>query len=221
MVQKKVTVKDEFLSAFNDFYGSYPNITKCIVSSVGDFSAEALTVLQNNFSVLKVTHKTKVPFKNLYATPQTLGVDRIALVAAAAITFPKKNILVIDAGSCVTYDFLSDQNEYLGGVISPGLRMRFKAMHTFTVGLPLLTLEIPKKDIGDSTSKAMQVGAFLGLVNEIDGFITSYSENYADLTVILTGGDAEILRDRLKNDIFANSNFLLEGLHYILEYNKD
>jgi len=221
MVQKKVTVKDEFLSAFNDFYDTYPNITKCIVSSVGDFSAEALTVLQNNFSVLKVTHKTKVPFKNLYATPQTLGVDRIALVAAAAIQYPEKNVLVIDAGSCVTYDFLSDHNQYLGGVIAPGLTMRFKAMHTFTAGLPLLALEIPKRDIGDSTSTAMQVGAFLGLVNEIDGFITSYSENYADLTVILTGGDAEILRDRLKNDIFANSNFLLEGLHYILEYNKD
>ena len=168
-----------------------------------------------------LNHDAKIPFKNEYATPRTLGVDRIALVSAAAIKFPKENVLVIDAGSCITYDFLSATNTYLGGAISPGIKMRFKALHHFTDKLPLLEKKLPENWIGDSTENSMQIGVIKGIQNEIEGYISLYKEKFKNLTVILTGGDADFLRDSLKNDIFADSNFLLEGLNYILEHNKD
>ena len=117
--------------------------------------------------------------------------------------------------------FLTSENKYLGGAIAPGLEMRYKAMHHFTANLPLLNAEAPENLIGDSTNNSMHIGVFQGVVSEIEGFINRYIENFSHLTVILTGGDAHFLRDRLKNDIFANSNFLLEGLNYILELNKD
>ncbi|MCW8981163.1 MAG: type III pantothenate kinase, partial [Altibacter sp.] len=110
---------------------------------------------------------------------------------------------------------------YLGGAISPGIEMRYKAMHTFTAKLPLLDTSTPKKLIGDSTATSMHSGVIHGVLHEIEGFIQAYSEKFSDLTIILTGGDTQFLRDSLKNDIFANSNFLLEGLNYILELNKD
>lgn len=218
---KKVFVKTEFLSVLSEIIEEYPSITHCIVSSVGNFSEYQFKKLKQRYSVLEVTHETKVPFTNKYKTPTTLGVDRIVLVSAAAVQFPDKNVLVIDAGSCITYDFINQANEYLGGAIAPGITMRYKAMHTFTAKLPLLDANLPKNLIGNSTASSMHSGVIHGILNEIDGFIAAYKEKYTNLTVILTGGDAHFLRDSLKNDIFANSNFLLEGLHYILEHNKD
>ncbi len=218
---KKVFVKTEFLNVLSEITEEYPSITHCIVSSVGNFSEYQFKKLKQRYSVLEVTHETKVPFTNKYKTPTTLGVDRIVLVSAAAVQFPDKNVLVIDAGSCITYDFLNQANEYLGGAIAPGITMRYKAMHTFTAKLPLLDANLPKNLIGNSTASSMHSGVIQGVLNEIDGFIAAYKEKYTNLTVILTGGDAHFLRDSLKNDIFANSNFLLEGLHYILEHNKD
>ncbi|HZJ36686.1 MAG TPA: type III pantothenate kinase, partial [Gillisia sp.] len=159
-------------------------------------------------------------FTNLYATPNTLGNDRIALVSAASKHFPTENVLVIDAGTCITYDFKNNKNEYLGGAISPGMEMRYKAMHNFTENLPLLDREEEIKLIGNSTNYCMHSGVIYGITFEIDGIIAAYQGQYKDLTIILTGGDAQFLCKRLKNSIFANSNFLLEGLNYILEFNK-
>ncbi|MFC7358065.1 type III pantothenate kinase [Jejudonia soesokkakensis] len=221
LVHKDVIKASRFSEALLKVNKTYPDITKCIVSSVGKFDKNLLLNLQKKVSVLHLTKATKVPFTNCYTTPETLGVDRIALVSAAAVQFSEKNVLIIDAGSCITYDFLTAENKYLGGAISPGLQMRFKAMHTFTASLPLLELKRIDFLLGNSTENSMQVGVFKAVVNEIQGFITQYKQEYDDLTVILTGGDAEILLDSLKNDIFANSNFLLEGLHYILEHNKN
>jgi type III pantothenate kinase len=171
--------------------------------------------------VHKLSNESTIPFENSYATPTTLGVDRIALIACAAVKFPEKNVLVVDAGSAVTYDFLNSENHYLGGAIAPGLNMRYKALKEFTANLPLLEKQFPENFIGNSTNKAMHVGVVLGMIDEIDGSISRYKEQYADLIVILTGGDTDFLRDRLKNDIFANSKFLLEGLNYILEQNNE
>ena len=161
-----------------------------------------------------------MPFKNHYTTPETLGVDRMALVSAASKSFKKENVLIIDAGTCITYDFLNDENKYLGGAISPGVEMRYKSLHTFTAKLPLLKKKMPQSFFGDSTEDAIHVGVVISVLNEIEGFISNYQKEYPNLRVILTGGDAHFLRDRIKNDIFANSNFLLEGLNYILETNK-
>ncbi len=217
---KKTCIKAEFLSHVNDVFENFSNIDNCILSSVGNLTEHQLLKLRQktNFSVLD--QSTKIPFINKYATPNTLGVDRIALVAAAAVQYPQKNVLVIDAGTCITYDFINSSNEYLGGSISPGMSMRYSALHTFTAKLPLLDASQPCKLIGDSTASNMHIGVFNGIFFEIDGFIDAFKKDNSNLTVILTGGDAHFLRDRLKNDIFANSNFLLEGLNHILEYNK-
>jgi|TARA_R100000479_G_scaffold31436_4_gene12695 type III pantothenate kinase len=217
---KKTTIKGDFFDVFSEIKNKYPQIEKCIISSVGKISEAHLAKIKNAYPVLILSHSTPIPFINEYATPTTLGVDRIALISAAAVEYPNKNVLVIDAGTCITYDFLSEANVYKGGAISPGLQMRYKAMHTFTEKLPLLEAEQISSQIGNSTIKAMHSGAINGICFEIDGFITAYARDFKNLTVILTGGDAHFLRDRLKNDIFATSNFLLQGLNHILEHNK-
>jgi type III pantothenate kinase len=144
----------------------------------------------------------------------------MALAAAAFFRQPRTNTLVIDAGSCITYDFMNDFGEYRGGGISPGLRMRYKALHTFTARLPLLHPAAPDELIGNATESSMHSGVVNGLVAEIDGIIAMYNDRYPDLTVILTGGDAQFLSERVKSSIFAHSNFLLEGLNQLLVYNK-
>jgi type III pantothenate kinase len=130
--------------------------------------------------------------------------------------------LIIDAGTCITYDFVDKNGVYQGGAISPGLSMRFKAMHNFTGKLPLISADdYQASQIGQSTKASMQIGVVEGMINEINGFVQSYQVDYEDLTVILTGGDHQLLLTRLKNSIFATSNFLIEGLNFILEYNKN
>ncbi|MEZ4859575.1 MAG: type III pantothenate kinase [Flavobacteriaceae bacterium] len=221
MVKKKTISLKDFESQLKEMEKEFPKLSYAIVSSVGEFSEKISPLLNTKLKVHILTHKSKLPFKNFYQTPTTLGVDRIALVSAAAFKYPKKNVLMIDAGTCITYDFLNYKKEYLGGGISPGITMRYKAMHTFTSKLPLLEPTKPNTFIGDSTKISMDVGVVQGVANEIEGFISLYQHNFSDLTTILTGGDAQFLRDSIKNDIFANSNFLLEGLNHILELNKD
>lgn len=218
---KKVSIKKNFLISLKEVSKEYPNIDHCIVSSVGGFANAEISAVKKIAPVFILSREAKLPFRNQYATPETLGMDRISLVSAAASQFPEKNVLIIDAGSCITYDFLSAENNYLGGAISPGIEMRYKAMHTFTSNLPLLKPEILKNHIGESTNNSMHIGVIQGVINELNGFVDEYKKNFSNLTVILTGGDAHFLRDSIKNDIFANSNFLLEGLNYILEINKD
>ena len=195
-------------------------IKYAIVSSVGKLDDKTLHFIESKFELQIVSHKTNLPFKNLYNTPKTLGIDRIALVCASVEQFPDNNVLIIDAGSCITFDFINTKNEYLGGAISPGIRMRYKALHNQTANLPLLETEVPKCFLGDSTATSMHSGVVNGVLNEIDGCITQYQEKYQDLTVILTGGDAKMLSKQLKSSIFANSNFLLGGLNFILQFNQ-
>jgi type III pantothenate kinase len=159
-------------------------------------------------------------FSNAYATPKTLGNDRIALVSAASKLYPSQNVLVIDVGTCITFDIINSENQYLGGAISPGLQMRYRALNTFTENLPLLEPQEEVNLIGNTTMMSMHSGVIFGIISEIDGVISMYKSQYKDLTIILTGGDSVFLCKRLKNSIFANSNFLLEGLNYILEFNK-
>jgi type III pantothenate kinase len=142
------------------------------------------------------------------------------LVSAASKLYPSQNVLVIDAGTCITFDIINSENEYLGGAISPGLQMRYQAMNTFTENLPLLEPEEDVDLVGNTTIKSMQSGVIFGITSEIDGVISMYNSQFKDLTIILTGGDSQFLCKRLKNSIFANSNFLLQGLNYILEFNK-
>ncbi len=219
LIKRLSANQDEFEKSIQDIFKSY-TIDKGIVSSVGRLPKSAINALKKSTALLELNHNTKVPFKNLYATPKTLGVDRIALVSASVEQFPKNNVLIIDAGSCITYDFVNSKNEYLGGAISPGIRLRYKALHNFTANLPLLAKRQPKILIGNSTKTSIHSGVVFGIIKEIEGIVNEYETKYSDLTVILTGGDAKFLSKRLKSSIFANSNFLLEGLNYILEYNS-
>jgi type III pantothenate kinase len=217
--QQKLEPED-FPKMVKKVFKKYPAIKTAIVSSVGVLDQKHISVLSVFVEVHLLSHKTKIPFKNSYATPQTLGMDRVALATAAFYHNPDANTLVIDAGTCITYDMINDYGEYLGGAISPGLRMRYKALHEHTSKLPLLEPKNFNDIIGNSTDASIHSGVLNGICTEIDGVIGQYQSRFEDLTVILTGGDAQILSKRLKNTIFAHSNFLLKGLNYLLEYNK-
>lgn len=196
----------------------YP-IKKALVSSVGKLTQTNKDLLASLFDYIELDQNTKVPFLNKYATPKTLGADRIALAAAASNLFPKKSVLIIDAGTCITYDFINATNEYLGGAIAPGVLSRYKSLHDYTANLPLLSLKEPKNFIGNSTEESLHSGVVNGICREIDGVISQYKQQFGKLTVVLTGGDAEFLSSQLKSSIFAEPFFLLKGLHTILKNN--
>lgn len=218
LIEKFIFGKTELQKKIENIFKSYPKITHSILSTVGKEENELLGLLKENSILMTVDHNFLFPFHNKYATPATLGIDRMVLAAGSVLSFPGKNRLVMDAGTCITYDFIDSHDNYLGGAISPGLMMRYEAMHNFTAKLPLLYPEMPPNYIGDSTANSMHSGAVNGLVYEIEGFINRYVEEYHDLTIILTGGDTEFLAKRLKNTIFANSNFLLESLNSLYLY---
>jgi len=220
LIKKKISLRLDFLKNLEELEQKYQKPGNIILSSVSKTPSKWMQKLEEASRVFILNQQLPQVFTNLYATPNTLGNDRIALVSAASKHFPTENVLVIDAGTCITYDFKNNKNEYLGGAISPGLEMRYKAMHNFTENLPLLDREEEITLIGNSTNSCMHSGVIYGITFEIDGIIAAYQGQYEDLTIILTGGDAQFLCKRLKNSIFANSNFLLEGLNYILEFNK-
>ena len=214
-----VFVKEELQKNCVNILKKYPLLIQVVVSSVGFVDEIAFLKLESKLKIHFVTREEEFPFVNKYATPATLGIDRMVLAAGAVLQFAGQNRLVIDAGTCVTYDFIDEQDHYLGGAISPGLRLRYESLHNFTAKLPLLTLENPKELIGDSTNSSIHSGVVNGLVYEIDGFIADYKLKYPNFIIILTGGDTVFLAKRLKNTIFANSNFLLESLNRKFHYN--
>lgn len=166
-----------------------------------------------------LTHKLPLPITLLYSTPHTLGVDRIAGACGAVQLFPGFNCLVIDTGTCITYDFTDEKGNYHGGGISPGLMMRFKAVHTFTARLPLVNPTDAPELIGNSTETSIQSGIIYGMMEEIEGIIERYRTNYPDLKVILCGGDAAFFENKLKASIFASPDLVLFGLNSVLIHN--
>lgn len=194
-------------------------VDQVILSSVKDYSDEIKDLLSKQFHFIELDHQLHLPIKLNYKTIPTLGKDRIALAVAAAGMFPDQNVLVIDAGTCITYDFVNAYKEYLGGGISPGILMRFKALHTFTDKLPLVS-HVDKADlIGDSTEGSIRSGVINGAIAEVNGIIENYKQLFPDLMIILSGGDTYYFDKNLKYNIFANSNLVLEGLNMILDYN--
>ena len=201
----------------DQFLKNFPLIKNLIVCSVVDTDLNFDTY--NFQNVHFVSNDSIIPFINLYNSKCSLGNDRLALISRASIKFSNKNVLVIDAGSCITYDFINVNNQYLGGAISPGLNMRFKSLNKFTSNLPLVKFLSESAKIGKSTYESINVGVCRGVIHEMKGFINQYSSKYNDLTVILTGGDSDFLSKRLKISIFANQNFLLEGLNDLVKLN--
>ncbi|WP_442265422.1 type III pantothenate kinase [Tenacibaculum sp. ZS6-P6] len=196
------------------------SIQGAIISAVSKLTTQEFEKLHKFLNLIELNSETKVPFKNNYETPKTLGVDRIALAAYAVSNYPNKNVLVIDAGTCITFDFVNENAEYLGGAISPGLKMRYQSLNNYTSKLPLLKSKEPNNFIGKNTQESIHSGVVNGISREIDGVITQYKNKFEDLTVLLTGGDTNFLAKQLKNYIFANPNLVLEGLYQILTYNR-
>jgi type III pantothenate kinase len=196
------------------------NPESCILSSVINEDPVLKNLLNTNFNFfIELDHNTPVPVKNHYKTPKTLGKDRLAAVIGASWLQPKTDLLVIDAGSAITYDFIDSENNYLGGNIAPGLGMRLRALHEFTQKLPLVKSKKETPFLGVDTDSAILSGAIYGIVFEIDGYINTLKIKYPKLSTFLTGGSIFYFDNMLKNAIFAEINLVLIGLNRILQYN--
>ncbi|MDA6070536.1 type III pantothenate kinase [Flavobacterium sp. AC] len=221
VLENFVFEKNELEKKIEKILEKFPNCSDLVVASVGNIDKQSFLTFENELKIHFLTNEDVYPFVNKYATPKTLGIDRMVLASGATLQFPKQNRLVIDVGTCITYDFIDENDNYLGGAISPGLRLRYEALHNYTAKLPLLAFEAPELYIGNSTTQAIHSGVVNGFVYEIDGFIDEYRANFSNFIIILTGGDAVFLAKRLKNTIFANSNFLLESLNQTFQYKID
>ncbi len=201
------------------FNNSYV-IKNCIVASVVDDIEQFVEELSKKINVLVFTSETPLPIKNLYKTISTLGSDRLAAAVGGEFLFPGQDILIIDAGTCIKYNFVNENKEYIGGAISPGIQMRFKALNTFTSRLPLVEVDLNFDSlIGVDTKGSILSGVEMGAIAEVNGFIDEYKIIYPNLKLLITGGDVNFFEKRLKNSIFADSYLILKGLNRILNYN--
>ena len=214
---------DEFLPSHIDVLQlEYDGLNSVILSSVKDYSAELKKALQNKFETfIELNHTTPLPIENCYKSKETLGKDRIAAVVGAFDLHPDTNILIIDAGTAITYDILTAEGKYLGGNISPGLEMRFKALNQFTGKLPKIEKVEFNKLYGQTTEQAIIAGVQNGFVYEVDSTIASFKEFYNNLKVIITGGDAEFFDKKLKNSFFVHFNLISLGLNRVLQHNGE
>ncbi|PIB36864.1 hypothetical protein BFP72_16380 [Reichenbachiella sp. 5M10] len=192
------------------------HIISCSVAA----TTEEQRVFWEGFEVLYLSHETPLPIQNLYETPTTLGLDRLAAVVGAESLSNQKDQLIIDIGTCITYDFLDRKQNYHGGSISPGIELRFKSMNDYTRNLPLIESFDEVKLIGKSTRQALISGVINGITAELEGVIAQYKQNWPDLQVILCGGGTNRFESKLKESIFAAPELVLVGLKRILEYNE-
>jgi len=196
------------------------SVQNVILSTVGELpSDEFIRQIRSNHFYLELSATTPLPIKNRYGSPNTLGKDRIAAVAGAWSKFSHQNSLVVDAGTCITYDVIDAAGNYLGGNISPGIDMRLKAMHTFTANLPMVPQGNINSWIGTHTEMALRNGGQLGAWMETAYFIEYCKSRFEQINVILTGGDADFFANQSKSKIFVHHNLVLEGLNQILNYN--
>ncbi len=200
----------------------HPDLNKAIVSSVKNYSPVFKHFMKENFDqFIELDENTPLPIENCYDSKETLGKDRIAAAVGAVDLYPETNLLIIDAGSAITYDIVNNKNQYLGGNISPGIDMRFKALNTFTEKLPLVQQKEYNKLYGTTTENAILSGVQNGVIYEIDKAIETFKEFYNNLKVIITGGNAEFFDNKLKNSFFVHFNLIALGLNRILEYNGE
>ncbi len=214
---------DEFLPEHIEvLQAEHPSLNCIIISSVKDYSAELKEIIHKKFErVIELDENTPLPIENCYETKDTLGKDRIAAVVGANDLYPETNLLVIDAGTAITFDIINNKGQYLGGNISPGIEMRFKALHQFTGRLPKVPQQEFNKLYGTTTEEAIRAGVQHGVVFEVDKAIDTFKEFYGNLKVIITGGDADFFDKKLKNSFFVHFNLTALGLNRILEYNGE
>jgi type III pantothenate kinase len=212
-IYKKISVaklKEIFLSF---------KIDRCILSSVINYNVEISEFLISQCTFLELNHKTSLPITNKYNSPETLGKDRLSAAVASQIFFTGENIVIIDIGTAIKYDFINSNAEYLGGAISPGINLRFKSLHNYTGKLPLVSYQDINFITGQNTNQSLLSGVINGITYEIDGFIDYYKNRIPNLKIILSGGDYKYFEKRLKNAIFAVPNIVLLGLNKILDHN--
>ena len=198
------------------------SLDKGIYSTVADVDEDLIAYLKERLSCfIYFDNDVRLPITIKYKTPHTLGKDRIAAVVGAYYLQPNRNILIIDAGTCITYELLEASGSYLGGNISPGMTTRFKALNDYTKKLPLVNEREEVPCWGTCTEDAIRAGVVNGIVFEMDGYIDKAKELYSDVLVFLTGGHSFYFESRLKNSIFADINLVLTGLNRILEYNVE
>jgi type III pantothenate kinase len=193
---------------------------KTILSSVINHNLEIETLLAQKTKFHKLSHLSKLPFTTPVGKPETIGADRLALCASAVYFFPKQHNLVIGMGSCITYNFINADHEFLGGGISPGMEMRMRSLNQFTAKLPIVKPDGNVPLVGYDTVTNILSGVVMGMAKEIDGFIEVYKERYGNFNVHLTGGDLVYLAPHLKNQIFADPELIFKGLYAISEVNN-
>ena len=194
------------------------DVKESIICSSGGME-EVLPLLLKNVKYIKLSHETAVPVNNTYATPETLGRDRIAAVVGANSLYPTEHNVVIDIGTCITIDLIDDTGTFLGGNIAPGLDLRLLSMHHFTANLPLVN-KAWNKPIGISTETAIQNGACWGLIFEINGVISHFVKHFKPLNVILTGGDAQIVAEKVDFPVYVQPDLIFLGLKKIYDFNE-
>jgi len=194
--------------------------TYSILASVIDHNASIENILASSTKFHKLTYESKLPFTTPVGKPETIGADRLALTAAAADLYPKQHNLIIGLGSCITYNFVNKFHEFLGGSISPGLEMRFKAMNNFTAKLPLVQPDWNFPLVGYDTKTNLISGVIMGMSKEIDGIIDEYALKYSNFNVLLTGGDMAFFVPHLKNKIFADPHLIYKGLYALSKTNN-
>jgi type III pantothenate kinase len=219
LIKKGVLEKHWSLSDLHAWLGNR-KIQNVALSNTSALDLNISKALNRDYEYyLHLNEKTALPITNAYKSPKTLGKDRLSVAVAAAGLFPGKNCLVIDAGTCITYDFIDKNKKYQGGSITPGLEMRLKAMNAFTDKLPLVNRKKLTNTIGKDTVTSLRTGAQHGATLEMEGFIQDYKSRFGHIEVLLTGGDANYFAKTLKTKIFVNPNLVLIGLNKILLYN--
>ena len=194
-------------------------IINCAISNVGPRIDDLYFFLEENINLYIFDDKIILPFLNPYKKG-IVGDDRLALILAASHEYPNDNVLIIDMGTCITYDIKTSKNLYQAGGISPGLMLRLDSLSRGAFNLNEVKPNYPKSSIADDTETSINIGVLLGIENEINGFINNYKNEYNNLKVIISGGDSDFLYGKLKNTIFTNSNFIYKGLNYLIEYNQ-
>ena len=217
---------DKFsVNEIKELISKNPSSKNVILSSVTNHDKSISEFLNSKCKFIELTHETRTPIENLYQSKKTLGKDRLACIAGANSLFKNKNVLAIDAGTCIKYDFVNAKNQYLGGGISPGIEMRFKALNKFTDKLPLLTYKYFDELIGQNTDESIFSGVMNGVAEEVKGITARYKEQYPDIKVVFTGGYLKFFEKIFNigtngnSNIFADSFLVLKGLNVILNYN--
>jgi type III pantothenate kinase len=219
----KNIITDEFNpELLHELKAQYSDLTHAILSSVDERDEKLIEILYQEFELfIELNYLTPIPIENLYESKKSLGQDRLAAAIGANHLFPGSDLLVIDAGTAITYDVVDSQNRFLGGNISPGLETRFRSLHEFTKKLPLIEISDQWPLIGKTTEEAIRAGVQAGVLFEMDAMIDRIRDQYVECRVVLTGGDSFFFDQKLRNTIFVIYELTLLGLNRILEYNAE